>query len=108
MTTKLKSDKAATVDLNNPETLHSKGGSLSEAVVCLFIRGNMALRFLKGKITNDGNLMIIFGGGGKQIWYPTEAEIEIMLNEPHWTFKTTPLNIPEILKPLVGKTKYDL
>jgi len=29
------------------------------------------------------------------------------LLEPHWEFKTTPLNIPDILKPLVGKTKYD-
>jgi len=29
------------------------------------------------------------------------------LNEPHWEFKTTPLNIPDILKPLVGKTKYE-
>ena len=29
------------------------------------------------------------------------------LDQPHWTFKTTPLDIPEILKPLVGKTKYE-
>ena len=29
------------------------------------------------------------------------------LNERHWTWKTTPLNIPDILKPLVGMTKYE-
>jgi hypothetical protein len=36
----------------------------------------------------------------------TREEIGEMLQEPHWTWKTTPLNIPDILKPLVGKTKY--
>jgi len=33
--------------------------------------------------------------------------IEAALLEPHWTFTHTPLNIPEILKPLVGKVKYE-
>jgi len=33
--------------------------------------------------------------------------IEAALLEAHWTFKTTSLAIPEILKPLVGKVKYD-
>ena len=35
----------------------------------------MALQFLKGTITKEGKVMIIFSGGGKQIWYPTEEEI---------------------------------
>lgn len=29
------------------------------------------------------------------------------LQEEHWTWKTTPFAIPEILKPLVGMTKYE-
>jgi len=37
----------------------------------------------------------------------TREEITERLNEPHWTFKTTPLNIPNILKPLVGRTLYE-
>jgi len=31
----------------------------------------------------------------------------VNLDDPHWTWTTTPLNIPEILKPLVGKNKYE-
>jgi hypothetical protein len=37
----------------------------------------------------------------------TREQIEEFLKEPHWEYKTTMLNIPDILKPLVGKTKYD-
>lgn len=29
------------------------------------------------------------------------------LNDPHWTWKVTPFDIPEILRPLVGKTRYE-
>ena len=36
----------------------------------------MALHFLKGSITKEGKVMIIFSGGGKQVWYPTEIEID--------------------------------
>ena len=37
----------------------------------------------------------------------TREQAEERLKEPHWEWKNTPLNIPEILKPLLGKTKYD-
>lgn len=33
--------------------------------------------------------------------------IDEFLNKPHWEWKTTPLNIPDILRPLVGITKYN-
>jgi len=33
--------------------------------------------------------------------------IKDSLKEDHWTWTETPLNIPDILKPLVGKTKYE-
>lgn len=35
-------------------------------------------------------------------------DIDKMLTEPHWTWQTTPFNIPEILRPLVGKTRYEV
>ncbi len=28
-------------------------------------------------------------------------------NDPHWTWQTTPFNIPDILRPLVGMVKYE-
>lgn len=34
-------------------------------------------------------------------------ELGIFLKEHHWTWHTTPLNIPKILKPLLGKTVYE-
>lgn len=37
----------------------------------------------------------------------SEAEIESFLAEPHWTWTDTPLAIPAILKPLVGKVRYE-
>lgn len=39
---------------------------------------------------------------------PTDFDTEAFLNEPHWEWTTTPFNIPEILKPLVGKTRYSV
>lgn len=30
------------------------------------------------------------------------------LKEPHWEWTTTPLDIPKILRPLVGKTRYEI
>lgn len=36
----------------------------------------------------------------------TREQAEKRLKEDHWTWSTTPLDIPEILKPLVGVTKY--
>jgi hypothetical protein len=39
---------------------------------------------------------------------PTHAKgIQEFLSQPQWTWKTTPLRIPEILLPLVGVTKYE-
>ena len=35
------------------------------------------------------------------------AYITERLNEPHWTWEATPFDIPDILKPLVGMTKYE-
>lgn len=40
-----------------------------------------------------------------EITYDEELE---RLNQPHWTYKTSPFNLPLILKPLVGKTKYEV
>ncbi len=37
----------------------------------------------------------------------SEGQAKLRLEDRHWTWKTTPLNIPEILKPLVGMTKYE-
>lgn len=37
----------------------------------------------------------------------TDAEVTTFLSEPHWEWKTTPIKIPDILKPLVGKVKYE-
>lgn len=34
-----------------------------------------------------------------------QEELE-RLNEPHWSFKSSPFNLPLILKPLVGQQKY--
>jgi len=39
---------------------------------------------------------------------PTDFDVESFLREPHWTWQTTPFAIPEILQPLVGKTKYEV
>lgn len=36
-----------------------------------------------------------------------EAKARELLKAPHWTWTETPLKIPEILKPLVGRTKYE-
>jgi len=38
--------------------------------------------------------------------FTKERAIE-RLKQPHWTWKETPLNIPEILTPLVGTTRYE-
>ena len=38
----------------------------------------------------------------------TEEEEIALLDAPHWEWKETPLAIPEILKPLVGVTKYEV
>lgn len=35
-------------------------------------------------------------------------DVDRFLSEPHWTWETTPFVIPEILRPLVGKTKYEV
>jgi len=37
----------------------------------------------------------------------TKEEAIERLKQPHWTWKETPLNIPDILKPLVGVTRYE-
>lgn len=36
----------------------------------------------------------------------SEAEELERLNEEHWTWTHTPFNLPEVLRPLVGRTKY--
>lgn len=36
-----------------------------------------------------------------------EKEEAQILQEPHWEWTITPFNIPDVLKPLVGKTKYE-
>jgi len=36
-----------------------------------------------------------------------DKTLQDFLDEPHWLWTETPLNIPDILKPLVGKTKYE-
>jgi hypothetical protein len=33
--------------------------------------------------------------------------VDEFLAQPHWTWRATPLDIPDILKPLVGKTRYE-
>lgn len=38
---------------------------------------------------------------------PVKFDIEEFLQEPHWTWTETPLAIPKILRPLVGKTRYE-
>lgn len=35
------------------------------------------------------------------------GQVEAFLAEPQWTWKTTPLAIPEILRELVGQTRYE-
>lgn len=35
------------------------------------------------------------------------AYITERLNEPHWIWKATPFDIPDVLRPLLGMTKYD-
>lgn len=39
---------------------------------------------------------------------PLNFNVEAFLREPHWEWTTTPFNIPKILKPLVGRTKYEV
>lgn len=39
---------------------------------------------------------------------PVDFDVEAFLSEPQWTWQTTPFDIPEILRPLVGKTKYEV
>jgi len=34
-------------------------------------------------------------------------KITEFLNEPHWAWKTTPFDIPDVLEPLVGMVKYE-
>lgn len=38
----------------------------------------------------------------------SEVEEIERLNQPHWEFKSTPLAIPDVLKPLLGMTKYQV
>lgn len=38
----------------------------------------------------------------------SEEEELTRLNDPHWLFETSPFLLPDILKPLVGKTKYEV
>jgi len=38
---------------------------------------------------------------------PTDFDVEAFLREPQWTWEHTPFNIPEILRPLVGRTRYE-
>lgn len=40
-------------------------------------------------------------------WEITREQAEERLKEPHWEWRYSPLALPEILKPLVGVTKYD-
>lgn len=35
-------------------------------------------------------------------------QIPAALNEPHWTWTSTPFDIPAILRPLVGRTRYEV
>lgn len=37
----------------------------------------------------------------------TEAEEQELLRAPHWEWKSTPFDIPDVLKPLVGMTRYN-
>lgn len=37
----------------------------------------------------------------------TEGQVKLRLEDNHWTWRKTPLNIPDILKPLLGMTKYE-
>lgn len=39
---------------------------------------------------------------------PLDFDAEAFLREPQWTWETTPFNIPQILRPLVGKTRYEV
>jgi hypothetical protein len=39
--------------------------------------------------------------------YLSRAEAMERLKEPHWLYKSTPLAIPRILRPLLGVTKYE-
>lgn len=36
-----------------------------------------------------------------------EEEVEAWLSEPHWTYKKSPFDLPDVLKPLVGMTRYE-
>ena len=38
---------------------------------------------------------------------PTDFDVEAFLSEPHWTWEHTPFCIPEVLRPLVGKVRYE-
>lgn len=38
---------------------------------------------------------------------PIDFDVEAFLREPQWTWEHTPFNIPDVLKPLVGKTRYE-
>lgn len=38
----------------------------------------------------------------------SEIEVTAAMNERHWTWTETPFRIPEILRPLVGKIKYEV
>ena len=36
----------------------------------------------------------------------SDAELRILLQEPHWEWKVSPFALPEIIKPLVGMVRY--
>ena len=36
-----------------------------------------------------------------------QGKVKQFLSQPHWEWTTTPLDIPEILKPLIGKVRYE-
>lgn len=38
---------------------------------------------------------------------PFADNLEKFLAEPQWTWKTSPFRLPDVLKPLVGKTRYE-
>lgn len=39
---------------------------------------------------------------------PVDFDVEAFLREPQWEWTTTPFKTPEILRPLVGMTKYEV
>lgn len=39
---------------------------------------------------------------------PTDFDVGAFLQEPEWEWNTTPFNIPQVLRHLVGKTRYEV